>query len=245
MPSNKHGADGDWSTVHVPADQGDRATVERWQSPDRRAQFLRTEHTPQGFTPHMALLLQLGRGLDDSTRVLILALLAEASGPLYGQEIAERLRVSPQTISHHLHILKNSGLVREHRQRAYRYYQLDTEQIKRFAEQAFSDEHLGLPSAEDERATILATYLRDGRLLSIPARRDALRYVLEELSRAFEWGRIYDEREVNAILKPFHEDTARLRRELVDEQLMLRQNGRYWLVRPHDLAAEAPPTPGA
>lgn len=230
----------DWSTVHVPEDHLERTTVERWQSPDRRAQFMRTEHTPLGFTPHMTLLLQLGRGLDDPTRVLILALLAEAAGPLYGQEIAERLKLSPQTVSHHLHILRNSGLVRERRERAYRYYQLDSELIKRCAEQVFADDHLGLPSAADERATILATYLQDGRLLSIPARRDARRYVLEELARAFEWGRLYGEREVNTILKAFHEDSARLRRDLVDEQLMLRQNGRYWLVRPPDLAEEMP-----
>ena len=76
--------------------------------------------------------------------------------------------------------------------------------------------------------------------MSIPTRRDALRYVLEELARAFEWGRLYDERDVNAILKGFHEDTARLRRELVDEQVMLREKGRYWLVRPHDMAEDMP-----
>lgn len=240
MPSDKHKPARAWTAVHVPDDHPDRATVERWQSPDRRAQFLRTEHTPQGFTPHMALLLQLGRGLDDFTRVLILALLAEATEPLYGQEIAERLKVSPQTISHHLHILKNSGLVQERRERAYRYYRLDTEQIGRIAAQVFSDNHLGLPTAAEERATILATYLQDGRLLSVPARRDARRIVLDELARAFAWGKLYDEREVNTILKAFHDDIAALRRGLVDDGIMLRQNGRYWLVRPHDLAVADP-----
>ena len=240
MPTSKPPDGGDWSTVHVPGDHLSRTTVERWQSPDRRAQFLRTEHTPQGFTPHMALLLQLGRALDDPTRILILALLAEVQDPLYGQEIAERLKVSPQTVSHHLHILKNGGLVRERRERAYRYYQLDTEQIGRIAEQAFSDDRLGLPSAAEERSAILATYLQDGRLLSIPLRRDARRIVLEELARGFEWGKLYDERELNTLLKAVHEDAATLRRGLVDEGIMLRQNGRYWLVRPHEEAAEEP-----
>ena len=242
MPTMQHDDDERrWTAVPAPDDQPDPTsgvTVERWQSPDRRARLLRTEHTPQGVTPQMSLLLQVGRALDDPTRVLILALLAEAAGPLFGQEIAGRLKVSAQTISHHLHILRNGGLVREQRAGAYRYYHLDRAQIQRIAEQAFSDDHLGLPSAAEERAAILAAYLQEGRLLSIPARRDALRFVLEELARAFTWGRLYDEREVNAILKEYHEDTARLRRGLVDEGIMLREHGRYWLVRPHDGASQ-------
>lgn len=213
----------------------DQPTVERWRSPNRAARFMRTEFEPQGFTAHMALLVQLGRGLDDATRVLILALLAEAEGPLYGQALAEQLKLSPQTVSHHLHILRNSGLVRERREGAFRYYQLDGANIARIAEQAFGDDHLGLPTRAQERAALVATYFRDGRLVEIPARRATLRYVLDELARSFSFGRIYDEREVNALLKDFHDDTARLRRGLVDEQIMLRDGGRYWLVRPHDV----------
>ena len=48
--------------------------------------------------------------LEQFKRLLILGLLAEQDQPLYGQEIAERLGVTPQTNKpHHLHILKNSG----------------------------------------------------------------------------------------------------------------------------------------
>ena len=224
------------------ADQGghgDESAVERWQSPNRQARFMRTEFEPRGFTAHMALLAQLGRGLADDTRVLILALLAEVEGPLYGQAIAVQLKLSPQTVSHHLHILRNSGLVREQREGTFRYYQLDMASIRRLREQAFGDDHLGLPTRAAERAAIVATFLQDGRLLEIPARRTQLLYVLDELARAFTFGRVYDEREINATLKTFHDDTAQLRRALVDEQVMLRDGGRYWLMRPHDGASDA------
>ncbi|MGH2479464.1 MAG: DUF2087 domain-containing protein, partial [Ktedonobacteraceae bacterium] len=60
------------------------------------------------------------------------------------------------------------------------------------------------------------------------------RIILEELAKRFEWGHIYSELEVNAILKQVYDDIASLRRYLVDEQIMLREHGRYWLVRPHD-----------
>ncbi len=40
-------------------------------------------------------------------------------------------------------------------------------------------------------------------------------------------------KEVNAILRTFHDDVASLRREMIDERIMMRENGRYWLLRPH------------
>jgi hypothetical protein len=46
--------------------------------------------------------------------------------------------------------------------------------------------------------------------------------------RAFEPGRRYAEPQVNEILRRFHDDTARLRRELVGAGLMARQSGEYW-----------------
>jgi hypothetical protein len=38
----------------------------------------------------------------------------------------------------------------------------------------------------------------------------------------------YTEKQVNGILKRYHDDTATLRRELVENQLMAREAGRYW-----------------
>jgi ArsR family transcriptional regulator, arsenate/arsenite/antimonite-responsive transcriptional repressor len=213
--------------------QDERFMGRRWQDADRRAARVRTANEPPYLTQDMGMLLQFARAVADETRILILALLAEEDRPMYGQEMAERLGVTPQTISHHLNILKNASLVREKRENAYRYYSLDTESIQQLRKTLFADDRLALPTKREERARVLAIFIKDGRLVSIPVQRTKLRYVLEELARSFEWGRLYEEREVNAILKQFHDDTARLRRELVDEKIMMRENGRYWLVRPH------------
>src|SRR5260370_28415544 len=106
----------------------------RWQEADLEAMEIRTEL----FTPHLAHLRMLGLALSDPKRLLILSLLAEEDRELYGQEIAERLGVTPPTISHHLQILKNGGLVRERRENAYRYYALDTESIQQIRETVFA-----------------------------------------------------------------------------------------------------------
>ena len=205
----------------------------RWGHADLEAMAIRTEQDPQFFTPHLSRLRLLGLALSDPNRLLILGLLAEEDQPLYGQEIAERLGVTPQTISHHLHILKNGGLVRERRENAYRYYSLDTEGIQQLRETVFADNHLGLLSKTEARQKVVDIFFQEGRLTSIPRRQTQRRIILEELARRFEWGRIYSEPEINDSLKQVFDDSASLRRYLIDEQIMLREQGRYWLMRPH------------
>ncbi|MDP9233795.1 MAG: DUF2087 domain-containing protein, partial [Actinomycetota bacterium] len=41
-------------------------------------------------------------------------------------------------------------------------------------------------------------------------------------------GHYYEEREVNRILKRYHDDYATLRRYLVDEGFLSRDAGKYW-----------------
>jgi hypothetical protein len=78
------------------------------------------------------------------------------------------------------------------------------------------------------KATVLRTFIRDGRLTQIPMARGKRLIVLEHLAAAFEPGVRYPEAEVNAILRAWHEDHAALRRYLVDECLLTREAGIYW-----------------
>ena len=64
---------------------------------------------------------------------------------------------------------------------------------------------------------------RDGRLKAFPKQRAKRRAVLERLAvELFAAGRVYPEREVNALLRPIYDDVALLRRELVAEGLVER-----------------------
>ena len=66
----------------------------------------------------------------------------------------------------------------------------------------------------------------------IPSQPSTLRAVLDYLIPAFTFGVDYTEKEVNAILRRFHDDTASLRRELVEAGLLARESdgSRYWRV---------------
>jgi hypothetical protein len=73
----------------------------------------------------------------------------------------------------------------------------------------------------------------DGRLKDFPAQQKKLEAILRHVVEAFEPGRRYPEKEVNQILLIFNEDTARLRRRLIEIKLMERKGGggEYWRVK--------------
>jgi hypothetical protein len=105
------------------------------------------------------------------------------------------------------------------------------------AEAAFKDalrEH-GTPEAPAEpldpdrqRAAVLRAFVVDGRIPQLPSAWAKRRVVLEHIAAVFEPGVKYPEKDVNAILRAWHDDHAALRRYLVDEGLLDREDGQYW-----------------
>lgn len=67
----------------------------------------------------------------------------------------------------------------------------------------------------------------DGQLFQLE--RDSL-VVLREVATKFECGRMYKEKEVNEILKVFHDDHVTLRRFLIEHGLLdrNRDGSQYW-----------------
>lgn len=88
------------------------------------------------------------------------------------------------------------------------------------------DHGSGDPAVE----AVLRAFVRNGRLVQVPAARGKRRVVLEHVAAAFEPGVRYPEREVDAMLRAWYADHAALRRYLVDEQLLARDGGEYWRI---------------
>ncbi|MEV4999639.1 DUF2087 domain-containing protein [Nocardioides sp. LML1-1-1.1] len=80
----------------------------------------------------------------------------------------------------------------------------------------------------DERQTLRRFFTPEGRLLDLPTRHLKRRVVLDRIAQRFEPGRRYDWREVDAILKEIHPDHAALRRYLVDDGFLTREDDVYW-----------------
>ncbi len=84
---------------------------------------------------------------------------------------------------------------------------------------------------EDYARKVLRIYLDpEGRIKQFPAQQKKLRILLDHVVQSFEPGVRYSEKRVKEILLRFNEDTARLRRALVDFGFMKREGGggEYW-----------------
>lgn len=75
---------------------------------------------------------------------------------------------------------------------------------------------------------IVERFMKDDKIQTIPRKEKDKIALLQYLSREFEIGHAYSEKEVNRILKRFYNDFAILRRYLVDYQLLQRDLEGKW-----------------
>lgn len=184
------------------------------------------------------------KALADPTRIRMLILLSE--GELNGQALAQRLSVTPATITHHATKLRAASLIRERRDKNTIYFSLDdyfirtsgsatADLIYRRGAEGNSTESDPATAEQQEktRASVLKSFMKtDGRLKSIPVQLKKKLIVLEEIVKQLEPGRKYEEKEINEFIKTFHEDFATLRREFIMHQYMFREDGIYELNPP-------------
>ena len=79
-----------------------------------------------------------------------------------------------------------------------------------------------------EIAELLGRHLENGRLVALPMKRATRMALLDFFASLFEPGKAYYEPDVNAVLARFSDDTASIRRALVDEEFMERRDNFYW-----------------
>ena len=165
----------------------------------------------------------LFKALADPARLRILGLLAERAHA--GHEIADRLCLTPPTISHHMRRLVAARLVDVAPEAQSRIYSLRTDAIRELSGTVLSDPG-ARPAGEEENA-VLRSFFDGPRLRQIPASRKKRVIVLRRLLERFSPDRSYPESEVNDLLREAHDDVATLRRELVDYGFMVRDRGIY------------------
>lgn len=175
------------------------------------------------------------KALADPTRIRMLILLA--GGELNGGELAERLSVTPATITHHAAKLREASLINERREKNTIYFSLNHYFIKNSA--AATEELIyrgaeGGDMMEEKNEALRASVIRnfftaEGRLKSIPSQLKKKLIALEHMVSRLEKGRSYTEKEINEFIKQYHDDFATLRRELIMHQYMFREKEIYEL----------------
>ncbi len=82
------------------------------------------------------------------------------------------------------------------------------------------------PSAQ----AVFRSFVKDGRITAMPAKRSRRLVLLDHVAGLFEIGVYYSEQDVNSILRTVIDDYVALRRYLVDEGFLDRAKGEYWRI---------------
>ncbi|MFC5530948.1 metalloregulator ArsR/SmtB family transcription factor [Cohnella yongneupensis] len=176
------------------------------------------------------------KALADPTRIRMLVLLA--GGEANGQALAEKLSVTPATITHHAAKLRSASLINERRDKNTIYFSLNDYFIRNNAsaivDLIYRSTEEGASDMEGQHQRLRESVLKNfftsaGKLKNVPVQLKKKLIVLEHLVSKLEKGRKYTEREINEFIKPFHEDFATLRREFIMHQYMFREDQIYEL----------------
>lgn len=167
------------------------------------------------------------KALAHESRLRIVGLLAQREHNV--QELARIVDLKEPTVSHHVAVLKDAGLVRLREDGNTHWYSLDSQALAAHAKSILVTEKLAELAAAGgtEDRAVLNYMTPEGRLKVFPASIKKRRPILRWLARHFEEGRDYPEAEVNEIIEKRHNDFETFRREMVGFNMFTRSNGIY------------------
>ena len=174
-------------------------------------------------------MLDYVKAMSNPERLRIIGLLSQESATR--AQIAARLNLSVKDSLTHLGFLEFVGAVTQ----TDGVFTLNNDKLAVLAREKLTDAHpafVPLDDLDEKSKKVLKAYLKsDGSIRQIPAP-PKLRIILNYLIQFFEFNTNYTEKEVNAILRRFNEDTVGLRRDLVDAKMLDRisDGSRYWRV---------------
>ena len=177
--------------------------------------------------------IRLFKCLADKSRLQILKSLARED--MYVERLAERLGLTPPTVSFHLKKLADAGAVTSYKSQYYMMYSLNRQvfatSILDIIQEESDEADLQAQRDAEYRQKVIDSFFEYGRLKSIPTQRKKERIVLEEMVKDFAFDRTYTEREVNLLIADYHDDFCTLRRDMVGEGLLAREGQQYWRVK--------------
>lgn len=173
--------------------------------------------------------LRIFKCLSDRSRLRIIQSLTQ--GDMYTELLAERLELTPSTVSFHMKKLEEAGLVVSRKEQYYTVYALNRDVLN----VSLLSAAVSQPDLIDEqqkredayRQKVLDSFFEYGKLKSIPVQRKKKLICYEVIAARFVPGRVYSEKEANEIISVFHEDYCTIRRDMIGEGILSRNGGEY------------------
>jgi hypothetical protein len=171
------------------------------------------------------------KALANIERLKIIGLLA--IGPHTIEQASTALHMQVKTVTHCLTYLVGICLVKY----IDGTYLLDNEALEAMSRRVLSGSrpHKSPDEFEGEAfdRKVLSDYIAaDGRVKAFPTQQKKMLIVLRHILPVIKPGVIYSEKQINELLQQFNEDTAYIRRSMIDLGWLAREvsGGKYWLV---------------
>ena len=172
---------------------------------------------------------KLFKCLSDTSRLRIIQSLTQ--GDMYTELLAERLELTPPTVSFHMKKLEDAGLVVSRKEQYYTVYSLNRDVLEKtiYEVAASEPEQIDEQQKREElyRQKVVRAFFEYDKLRAIPVQRKKKLICYELIAEHFEPGRVYEEKEVNAIISPIYEDYCTVRRDMISEGIFRRDGTRY------------------
>ncbi|MCR5173888.1 MAG: metalloregulator ArsR/SmtB family transcription factor [Oscillospiraceae bacterium] len=173
--------------------------------------------------------LKIFKSLSDMSRLRIIQSLTR--GEMYTELLAERLGLTPSTVSFHMKKLEEAGLVVSRKEQYYTVYSLN----RNVLETSLFDVAAAEPEQIDEqqkrekeyRQKVIDSFFEYGKLKAIPVQRKKKLICYEVIAESFVPGKVYSEKELNDIIAPIHEDYCTIRHDMIGEGILGRNGSEY------------------
>lgn len=177
--------------------------------------------------------LMIFKSLSDQSRLRIVQSLTR--GDMYAELLAERLDLTPSTVSFHMKKLEEAGLVVSHKEQYYTVYSLNRELLNASLYDVAASEPEQMDEQEKRedayRKKVIKAFFQRGKLRSIPVQRKKKVICYELIAERFVPGKVYKEKELNEIIIPIHEDYCTIRRDMISEGILCRKGSEYVRVK--------------
>ena len=173
--------------------------------------------------------LKIFKSLSDMSRLRIVQSLTQ--GDMYTELLAERLELTPSTVSFHMKKLEEAGLVVSRKEQYYTVYSLNRELLETSLFDVASSETEQIDEQqkreESYRQKVINSFFKYGNLQSIPVQRTNKLICYEVIAENFIPGKVYSEKQLDEIISRIHEDYCTIRRDMIGEGILQRNGNKY------------------
>ena len=173
--------------------------------------------------------LKIFKSLADTSWLRIVQSLTK--GDMYTELLAERLGITPSTVSFHMKKLEDAGIVVSRKEQYYIVYSLNRDVL----ESSLFDVAAAAPEQIDEqqkreaeyRQKVIDSFFEYGKLKAIPVQRKKKLICYEVIAESLIPGKVYNEKDLNDIISQIHEDYCTIRRDMIGEGILRRNGSEY------------------